>query len=153
MQDSTTTIESRIATALWDWRFANAADREKLIADSQLASMLEYWMPFSQIEFTRKLDIWCDGIPLLQVADLNRTAFTITGVGYFPHDFSPFKLEFYFKNRRDLATLRITFRFGILDDNGQLRTFEMNKDPNLVISKLPVRIQDWAVAVELTPQA
>lgn len=115
--------------------------------------MLEYWMPFSEIEYTRKLDIWCDGIPLLHVADLNRTAFTITGVGYFPHELSPFELEFHYQNRRDLSTAKVTLRFGMLDGTGRLRTFATNKDPSTILGQLPQHVLDWAVAVELTPHA
>ena len=114
--------------------------------------MLEFWMPFSEIEFTRKLGTWCDGIPLLHVADLNRTAFTIAGVGYFPHELSPFELGFYYKNRRDLATTKITFLFGMHDGAGHLRTFATTKDPNTILSQRPTDVRDWAVAVELTPQ-
>lgn len=114
--------------------------------------MLEFWMPFAEIEFTRKLGTWCDGIPLLRVADLHRTAFTITGVGYFPHQLSPFELEFHYEHRRDLITTKVLFWFGILDGGGQLCTFPATKDPNTILSQRPKHVKDWAVAVELTPQ-
>ena len=109
-------------------------------------------MPFSEIEYTRKLGTWCDGIPLLHVADLNRTAFTIKGVGHFPHELSPFGLGFYYKNRRDFKTTKITLQFGMLDHFGELSTFAMNKDPGIIHSQRPRQLRDWAVAVELTPQ-
>jgi len=124
-----------------------------VIADSDLASLLEYWMPFSDIDYTRKLGTWCDGIPLLQVADLRRTAFIVTGVGYFPHEYSPFELEFHFANRRDLVTTKILLRWGMLDGRGHLRTFGTRKDPRTIYSQRPQDVQRWAVAVELTPQA
>ncbi len=130
----------------------DVAARERLIASSDLASLLEYWMPFSQIEFTRKLGTWCDGIAELHIFDLGRTAFLIAGVGYFPSDSSPFELEFSYKKRRDLLTTRIVFRFGMLDSDWQLRTFAASKSPEAVLRLRPSDTQDWAVVVELTPE-
>ena len=51
--------------------------------------MLDFWFPFSDIELTRKLGIWCDGVPILEIKPLDRVSFQITGVGHFPHDFAP----------------------------------------------------------------
>ena len=113
--------------------------------------MLEFWMPFSKIEVTRKLGTWCDGIVLLTVADIHRTAFLLTGVDYFPNDLSPFELEFHFRNRRDFVTTAIRFRFGMLDHNGGLYTCEMHSNVEAILAQRPQNLQDWAVAVELTP--
>ena len=122
-------------------------------------------MPLSEIEFTRNLNLWCDGIPFIQIQDIHRTAFTIGGVGYFPHQLSPFEVGFHFNRRRDLDPSRITLKFGILDRSGpffvvrspctkvsigQVRTFPMNKDPGVVFSHRPQRLEDWAVAVEFS---
>ena len=149
MHDS---LESRISAALWDWRFTDTANREQVIADSDLALMFEFWMPFSEIEYTRKLGTWCDGIPLLHVSNRNRTAFNVTGVGYFPDEFAPFEHEFHFANRRDLVTTKIIFKWGMLDGHSHLRTFGTSKDPSTVYAQRPQLVQQWAVAVELTPQ-
>ena len=113
--------------------------------------MLEYWIPFSEIDYTRKLGTWCDGIPLLIVDDISRTAFALAGVGYFPQDFSPFELEFHYTHRRDLLTSKINFRFGLLDGKGHLRKWNHNKDPSTILSQRPSDLDQWAVAVELTP--
>ena len=66
-----------------------------------LASIIEFWFPFSDIELTRKHNIWCDGIPLLKIESLGRVSFRVAGVGYFPIYFAPFELDFLFRNRRD----------------------------------------------------
>ena len=124
-----------------------------MIADSRLALILEYWFPFSDIEYTRKLGTWCDGIPLLTVADISRTAFSVAGVGNFPHDLSPFELDFYYDKRRDLHTAKIQFGFGMPDGRGGLLTFGLNKDPGTILRGRPCDVQQWAVAVELTPTA
>lgn len=108
-------------------------------------------MPFSQIEFTRKLGTWCDGVTELNLFDLGRTAFLIVGVGTFPDALSPFELEFYYKKRRDLMTTRIVFRFGMLDSDWQLRKFPPTKSAENLLSQRPSHAKDWAVAVELTP--
>jgi len=112
--------------------------------------MLEYWFPFAEIDYTRRLGTWCDGVPLLVVADINRTAFSVAGVGYFPYELSPFELDFYYEHRRDLHTTKIEFRFGILDARGGLRTFGTSKNPNTILSQRPREVREWAVAVELT---
>ena len=127
------------------------ADRDKVIADSRLALLLEYWLPFSEIESTRRLGTWCDGIPLLTVADIHRTAFAVAGVGYFPNELSPFELNFYYNRRRDLQAERIEFRFGALDGHGDLLTFSSGKDPATIFTRRPSDVRHWAVAVELTP--
>lgn len=115
--------------------------------------MLEFWLPFEQIEYSRNLGIWCDGIRFLQVANINRTAFSVSGVGYFPDQLSPFELGFYYKNRRDLLTTKVTFLFGMLDCDGHLRMFPQSLDIGAIHAQRPRRISDWAVAVELTPYA
>ncbi len=109
--------------------------------------MLEYWIPFSKIEYTHSLGIWCDGIPLLTVASIHRTAFLVVGVGYFPDALSPFELEFHYKHRRDLYTTKVVFRFGIASG----RSFSRHEDPNIILMHRPRVDQQWAVAVELTP--
>ena len=114
--------------------------------------MLEYWFPFSEIETPRRLGTWCDGIPLLTVADLSRTAFALAGVGYFPHELSPFELDFHYLRRRDMHTTRIEFRFGMRDADGGLRTFATNKPPDAILMQRPRDLRQWAVAVELSPQ-
>lgn len=113
--------------------------------------MLEYWMRFSEIEYTRNLGTWCDGIPLLTVADINRTAFAVAGVGYFPDDLSLFEVNFYYKRRRDLHTERIEFRFGLLDSSGSLLTFSPHKVPAVIMKWQTSDDRHWAVEVELTP--
>lgn len=145
-------LEPQISAILWTWRFTETNDRDQLIENSDLASLLEFWIPYSDIPFTRKHNAWCDGIPLLRVTDLNRTAFLLAGVGYFPNDFSPFELEFHYAKRRDMLTKKIVFRWGIVDGRGKLITFGTNKDPSTIFDKLPTQNRQWAVAVELMPE-
>jgi len=90
-------------------------------------------------------------IRLLTVSDISRTAFSIAGVGNFPDQSSPFEIDFYYKNRRDLQTTKILFRFGILDFYSSLRTFSYDANPTKILAKRPTSVEDWAVAVELTP--
>jgi len=145
-------LEARISEILWRWRFTDRGSREQLLSDSELPSLLEYWFPFHEIPYTRKLGTWCDGIALLTVKDLSRTAFTVYGAGYFPYAFSPFSLDFHYRNRRDLLTTRIVLRFGFAGRDGGLHTFRNNVSYREVLSKWPRDIHEWAVAVELTPQ-
>ena len=145
-------IEARISDVLWQWRFAALADRERIVADSDLASLLEFWFPFEEITLTRRLGTWCDGIPLLKLEDIHRTAIKILGVGYFPNDFSPFELEFHYNSRRDPLTSRIVLRFGISNHDGGLKTFACSTSPEQVLAQSPRHVRDWAIAVELTPQ-
>lgn len=112
--------------------------------------MIEYWFPFSAIEFTRRLGTWCDGIPLLKISLVNRTTFLVIGVGYFPYQFSPFELCFRFPHRRSLHPTVIELRFGNLDGDGKLVQYSSNKDPEAILSKRPTTLDQWAVAVELT---
>ena len=135
---------------LWDWHFAHTKTQSKVIADSDLATLIEYWFPFSEIEYTRKLGIWCDGIPLLSVSSINRTAFSIIGVGYFPFLLGAFELCFHFNHRRDRIPEWIEIRFGELDDADKLVLYPHTKAPELILSRRPVEIQRWAVAVEMT---
>ncbi len=120
--------------------------------DSDLASLLEFWFPFEDISLTRRRGTWCDGIPLLRLRDINRNAFVIAGVGYFPHDFSPFEIEYHYNDRRDRLTSRIVLRFGISDHDSGLTTFACSTSPEQVLAQSPCYVRDWAVAVELTPQ-
>ena len=54
-------IEARISDVLWQWRFADLADRDRITTDSRLALLLEFWFPFDEITLTRGLGTWCDG--------------------------------------------------------------------------------------------
>ena len=134
---------------LWEWHFADKDVKPRLITESQLAVMLSYWFPFSDIEFTRKRGTWCDGIPLLQVSKVDRTTFAMIGVGYFPYQLSPFELYFHYKHRRDLATTKIELRFGVPDSMGNLA--HGGRSPEGVLLRRPREIEQWAVAVELEP--
>lgn len=143
-------IESQIASVLWQWKFAEPNYRDSMLAASKFASMLEFWFPFSSIEYTRKRQIWCDGVPLFEIKEIGRVSFLVSGVGYFPHDFTPFELEFHFINRNDLKPSSVIFRFGLLDHNGALRMIGQNKHPSCVMHLRPTLNSQWAVAVELT---
>ena len=143
-------LETQIANVLWRWKFAEHDKRDSILSDSKFASMLEFWFPFSDIEFTRKRGIWCDGVPLLEIKELNRVSFVMSGVGYFPHDFTPFELEFHFNSRRDLIPHSIILRFGLLDHNDGLRLIGHHKHPSHIINLRPKTNSEWAVAVELT---
>lgn len=135
--------ESRISRILWDWRFTPDTKRAQLIQDSKLALIIEFWFPFTLIEQTQTQGTWCDGIVLLNVADLHRTAFLIGGVGYFPRLLAPFELEFHYQNRRDFLTTKIALRLG--------GSWHSNKATEMIYDRRPRTILEWSVAVELTP--
>lgn len=112
--------------------------------------MLEFWFPFSDIEFTRRLRTWCDGVALLKVSLVNRTTFLVIGVGFFPDQLSPFELCFRFPHRRSLHPNVIELRFGILDGDRKLLEYSPNEDPEVILSERPTTLDQWAVAVELS---
>lgn len=142
-------LEMQIAEVLWRWKFAADADRDQLVRDEKLKSLIEYWFPFSAIEFTRSHGLWCDGIPHLEIKEIDRTSLGVVGVGCFPIKFAPFEIDFYFKNRRDLAPQSIILRFGLLDHQGELRMIG-HQNHSQTLSLRPRENSDWAVAVELT---
>lgn len=120
-----------------------------MISESNLALLIEFWFPFSEIESTRKLGTWCDGIPLLEVDAIDRTTFLIAGVGYFPRDLAAFEIEFRFANRRDLCAQTIVLRLGrVVHVDRQLNS--QCKNPRRLFENRPTFNSDWAVAVELS---
>lgn len=110
--------------------------------------MLEFWFPLSQIECTRRLGAWCDGVPLLQIQQLNRITFSVSGVGYFPYQLAPFETEWHFQNRRDLIPKFIILRLGNVAHANQ-QTVRLNRHPNRIFSTRPTDNSNWMVAVEL----
>jgi hypothetical protein len=149
IQPNPDAIESRIATVLWNWKFADSAKRDAIISDSKLATLLEYWFPFSDIECTRRLGTWCDGIPLLHVHQIDRITFSISGVGYFPYQWAPFETEWKFQSRRDLVPQSVVLRLGTVTHENQ-QTTRHNKCPERIFSSRPTDNSDWMIAVELT---
>ena len=152
LADSTPTepppLETRISSMLWQWRFADPVEREAFNW-RELGLLLEFWMPFSQIEFTRKKGIWCDGVFSLSLSifDLSRTAFTVKGCGYFPNHLALFWIDFLYRQRRDLATETISFRWGYTGT----RDRRTDNDPDQLLALCPDELYHWPVAVELTP--
>jgi len=137
---------------LWNWKFADKRDRDEITCStSNLLTFIEFYLPFDQIGYTRKLGIWCDGILQLSIDQLDRCGFLIAGVGYFPNQLAPFELEFHFANRRDLAPQRIILRFAELGHKDEIRWHENEKNAEIIFSQRPSLSKDWAVAVELTP--
>lgn len=137
---------------LWRWRFAELDDRDQVLKELRLALLLEFWFPFDEFPLTNRHGIWCDGIPLLVLTVINRTAIKMAGVGYFPYYYAPFELEFHFKHRRDRRPVRIVFRFGVAGDSGGIGTNYIARSPEKMFSKSPRHDRDWAIAVELTPE-
>ena len=142
-------LESQISAVLWEWKFTHHSDRGKIIHESNLALLLEYWFPFTEIALTRKLGTWCDGIPFLRVTERHRTGFLIAGVGYFPNDLSPFELRLEYSFRRDSRPEKIELRFGIDNTEGSLKTFSYNYEPTKLFKKRPTEPEGWAVVVEI----
>jgi len=140
------TLESKIASILWRWKFTDPKARESVIAETKLRTIVEFWFPFSEICSTRKSGTSCDGIPLLKINSLNRTSFVIRGVGYFPDHFAAFEVEFHFENRRDTRPKTIVLRLG----SAHSMTHSMNELPESIFNARPTTNKDWAVAVELT---
>ena len=146
---TTDTLESRIAAVIWRWKFASGDQRPSILTDSKLASLLEFWFPLSLFEQTRRLDAWCDGIALLNVEQIDRVSFFLSGVGYFPHQFAPFETEWHFKNRRDRTPESITLRLGSLPPKNQQST-RQNRNPQRIFDSRPTKDSDWMVAVEMS---
>ena len=142
-------LESRIATAIWRWKFAPVDQRPSIVANSKLASMLEFWFPFSDIARTRRLGTWCDGIPLLIVDQIDRVTFSLSGVGCFPYQLSAFETEWRFKHRRDRTPCSIILRLGsVVPENQQAA--RPNRLPRRIFDRRPTQNSDWMIAVELT---
>jgi len=148
-QPTADTLESRIANVLWKWKFADQIQRDSIVSDSKLATLLEFWFPFSDIERTRLLATWCDGIPLLHVEQMDRTTFVLSGVGYFPHELASFETEWHFQSRRAKDPHTIILRLGnIIHENQQ--SARHNLHPERTFSSRPTVNSEWMVAVELT---
>ena len=148
-QPDDNSIEPKIAAFLWRWSTADAAGRNSIATSPDLGSLLEYWFPFSDIEFTRKRNIWCDGILLVEITELNFRSFCIAGVGYFPQVLELFEIEFHFENQRDPVPRSCVLRFGLPDGQGELQPLG-HKHPGYIIGLRPKTNSEWAVAVELT---
>ena len=141
-------IESRIASIIWQWKFVEPDKRDALIAESRLASLLEFWFPCSELDYTRKRNAWCDGIPLMELSYINRTSFLIVGVGYFPYQLAAFEIEFHFEKRRDKLPRTIVLRLDRIKHIDYQCIFN-NKHPENLLNVRPQTNKDWALAVEL----
>ena len=135
---------------LWRWQFAKSDARDSILYKSEFKLNLEFWFPFSEIEFTRRRKIWCDGVLQLEVQVLNPVSFVISGVGYFPRSISPFEIEFHFTQVRDVTPEFTVLRFGQLVEFGGLCTFEPRTGYSRVMDLRPKTNLEWAVAVKLT---
>ncbi|MEM8671966.1 MAG: hypothetical protein AAGG48_30895 [Planctomycetota bacterium] len=151
--DAVSPLEVRIAETLWRWKFASESERNAIVADANLLPMIEHWFPFADIPLTRKLGTWCDGISTLEIASPSRLSFLLAGVGWFPTYLAPFELEFHFPRSRDTHAhciiLRLGFRGRLFNAND--RHVPTTRDDAAAFARRPQRNQDWAVAVELTP--
>jgi hypothetical protein len=85
----------------------------------------------------------------MEIAAISRTAFRIIGVGYFPHQITPFELEFHFSKRRDMTPQKIILRLGHVSHE-RYQTVGHAKHPQNILDSRPAINSDWAVAVELT---
>ncbi len=121
---------------------------DAIISSSDLATQIEFWFPFSEIELTRRLGTWCDGIPLLHVRETNRLTFSISGVGFFPHQLAPFETEWNFQHRRDAVPKTVILRLGHVHHEKQQSSLK-NKHPDCLYRSRPKKNSDWMVAVEL----
>lgn len=72
-------------------------------------------------------------------------------MGYFPFEFVPFEVDFFYSKRRDEYTSKILFRFGTKMPRPQKQGFDYNRNVQSIYSQRPRDLEDWAVAVELTP--
>lgn len=143
--------EECLSAILWEWRFADREDRNEILVKRGLALQLEFWMPFELIDSAKQDGLWCDGIALMTVSDINRTAIRVSGVGYFPHSLAPFEIEFHWAKRRDLQTTKIVLRVGFAPASRVRGLSRIQTDPAELLSHRPTDDQDWAIAVELTP--
>ena len=120
-----------------------------MLAESDLKILIEFWFPFSEIEYTRQRGTWCDGISLLQITAIDRTTIQIAGVGCFPHDYAPFEIDFHFSNRRDAVPRSMILRLGSIAHESH-QSGRHNRNPHTILASRPSMNADWAVAVELT---
>lgn len=111
--------------------------------------MIEFWFPFSQLEQTKRLGTWCDGIPLLKLAQIDRVTFSLSGIGYFPHQIASFETEWRFKRRRDRIPDSITLRLGYVAPENQ-QSARQNRKPECMYNSRPTQTSDWMIEVELT---
>ncbi len=122
---------------------------DSIISDSNLATLLEFWFPFSDIDHTRQLGTWCDGIPLLKVKQIDRVTFMLSGVGYFPQQLAPFETEWNFQHRRDSRPQSVILRLGnIIHTNKQSDRYD--RHPERIFASRPTVNSDWMIAVELS---
>lgn len=111
--------------------------------------MLEFWFPFSQIERTRRLGTWCDGIPLLYLVPKDRVTISMCGVGYFPYQLAPFETEWRFRHRRDRIPISIILRLGYVAREKE-QSFRPHPHLAEIYNSRPTQTADWMIAVELT---
>jgi len=151
--------EARIGAELWRWAFADAEERAAIAAPRwQLPLLIEFYLSglFQEIEYTRRLGLWCDGVPELSVSQIDRRTFRIAGVAdccnssYF---LAPFELEFHFEARRGQIPFRVILRFGEREGNREIHRHTNRSKIAMILANRPCHNRDWAVAVELTPAA
>lgn len=80
---------------------------------------------------------------MLQIQSLNRKAFGISGVGYFPYDLAAFETEWYFTNRRDSYPESIILRIA---HPLAKKVVSIQQ----IFERRPTVESDWMIAVELT---
>lgn len=109
--------------------------------------MLEYYLcgVFQLIDYTRSQGVWCDGVAEFAIKKNGRQSFLIVAAAYCPNSLAPVELEFHFPERRSCRATRIVVRYDEPTDGSSTYASK-------VISKRPTSNQEWAVAVELTPQ-
>lgn len=65
-------LECRISSFLGERRFSTAEDRDQLVDQAGLPSLIEHWVSQIATDMMRRCNIWCDGVPLLTVASIDR---------------------------------------------------------------------------------
>ncbi len=148
------TLEQSIAGELWRWAFESPKAQADITAvRSSLLVALEFYLcgAFHLIDFTRARGIWCDGVIELAISRLDRQAFLLSGVGYFPNELAPFEIEFHFARRRDRQPTRTIIRLGWADSEGEIRWKTKKRNVSGISTSHPTSLKDWAVAVEVTP--
>ena len=153
LQPQTDPLEATIASELWRWAFLPNEERDEITAvTSKLSAAIEYHLcnAFHLVEFTRSRGIWCDGVVELQIEKTKRCSFIIVGAAWCPNSLAPFELEFHFDRRRDPLPVRSIVRFGRVNNHKQLQSYGQKSAAKIVATR-PTTIQDWAIAVEMTP--
>lgn len=99
---------------------------------------------------------WSDGILDLHIDHFSATAFLVFGSTWWAghnvakQSIGPFEIEFYFNGVGNLDFARTIVRFGLVDENGNIKRSSCSLHPRIRNNGRAIRNSDWAMAIELS---